>query len=107
MFLANITFFCKSSFQELFKNVLFRSVALVTTKLWTISDFNTDRNFNYPVFKKNLSPRDVLKDKRFHCDGVKNDTARAKKKRQGGLDQTVNTRNIINKYKKILHLGII
>jgi len=48
-----------SIFQGLFRNIVFRYVALVTKKLWAILDFfSKDRNFFRPVInpmhKKNI-----------------------------------------------------
>ena len=40
----SVTHVSTSIFQELFKNIVFRSVALVIKKLWTIF-FYTDRTF--------------------------------------------------------------
>ena len=74
-------------FQGLFKNAVFRSVALVTKKLWAILDFFfTDRNFFLPCILKNIflrkKPLDYysLKVTKFHGDSVKNESARTKKK---------------------------
>ena len=82
-------------FQGLFKNIVFRSVALVTKKLWAILDFFfTDRTFFPPCtlpykLKKNIfltkNPLNYysLKVTKFHGDSVKNESARTKNYRGG------------------------
>ena len=63
-------------FQGLFKNRVFRSVALVIKKLWAIIDFYyTLRTFYHPL------PHPMHKKiKTFYGDSVKNESARAKQK---------------------------
>ena len=65
-----------SIFQGLFKNIVFRSVALVLKKLWAILDFFLHTpDFLLPMYFKLL----FIKSKKFHGDSVKNESARAKK----------------------------
>ena len=77
-------------FQGLLKNIVFRSVALVTEKLWAILDFFfTDRTFfrpvSYPinlekyVLTKNPLNYYLLKVTKFHGDSFKTESARSKK----------------------------
>ena len=70
-------------FQGLFKNIVFRSVALVTTKLWAILDFFRDQTFFRPypplkIIKKMLNPFNYysLKVTKFYGGSVKNESAR-------------------------------
>ena len=73
-------------FQGLFKNIVFRSVALVIKKLWAILEiFYTLRTFYrpapYPMHKKiTKNPLNyyLLKGKKFHGDSVKDESASAK-----------------------------
>ena len=80
-------------FSRVFKNIVFRSVALVIKKFWGILDFfYTLRTFYrpvpYPVHKKNTNKNPLnyylLKVKKLHGDIVKNESARAKKLEGGG-----------------------
>ena len=82
--------------QGLFRNTVFRSVALVT-KLWAILDFfSKDWTFYvlYPTlcikkkFTKNPLNYYSLKVTKFHDGSVKNESARIKKIQEGGGRQT-------------------
>ena len=74
-------------FQGLFKNIVFRSVALVIKKLWVILDlFLHTPNFLQPP-KKPLNYY-LLKVNKFHGDSVINESARTKQL-EGGAPQPV------------------
>jgi len=55
----SVTHVSTSIFQGLFKNIVFRSVALVTNKLWAILDFflkdQTFSALSHPMHKKNFN----------------------------------------------------
>ena len=80
-------------FQGLFKNIVFRSLALVINKLLAILDFfctlKTFTTLNPTLcrkkknLQKNPSNYYLLKVKKFHGDSVTNESAKAKKL-QGG-----------------------
>ena len=87
-----------SSFQGLFRNIVFRYVALVTKKLWAILVFFCkDRTFfcpvTYPInknkifFSKNPLHYYSLKVTKFHSDSVKNESATTKNNK-GPVRQT-------------------
>ena len=80
----SVTHVSTSNFQGLFKNIVFRSVALVIKKLWAILDFfYTLRTFYrpvpYPMHKKSSLNYYLLKVKKFHGDSVKNESVLGKK----------------------------
>ena len=66
--------------QGIFKNIIFRSLALVIKKLWAISFLHTP-DFLPPCmhikkYKKNHLNYHLLKVKKFHGDKVKNEKAK-------------------------------
>jgi len=81
--------FLHSFFKGFFKNIVFRTVALVTKKLWAILDyFPQTRHFPRPVpntiNKKNPLNYYSFKVKYFLGDSVKNESATTKNYRGGG-----------------------
>jgi len=88
--------FLHAFFQGLFKNIVFRYIALVTKKLWAILEFFFHRPDFFPPctlpykLKKNIfltkNPLNyyALKVTKFHGDSVKNESASTKKLQGGG-----------------------
>ena len=83
-----MTHVSKTIFQGLFKNIVFRSVALVRKLLWAILDFFTHSGLFNPlpvpyhmhkIFFLNPLNYYLLQVKKIHGDSVKNESAKAKK----------------------------
>ena len=93
-------------FQGLFKNIVFRSVAVVIKKLWAILDFfytlqTFHRPVPYPMRKKKNNKKKSFKlllmksQKISRGDSVTNESARAKKTIGGG--RQISKRNLVSK----------